>query len=1507
VSLDMRSALLTLSRVVSVLLALGIFSCPAVATTPAAQPKSCNVPGTPTCPAPPPLPGTWTYSVNPGYDRTIPSGELHSFGDIDYYYNQLFVPSSWCSTMDISQVEGSYGYPRYQYGILNQDAYTFTYRIVEPSTPGGNPPQTCNYSSNTTAFVVINRTVSCPGTTAAPTYQSSPVIGPYCPPLSSANPAKIPGCPSCSPSGGNNSGGADSNAGTSVESDPVDASNGNAYYSETDYVGAGSSSLRFTRSANAIVSPDQYWNGVNILPGQRGYLGTGWVASFFQSLVPISVTDSTGVARSAVYAFRPDGRVLVFNLYNGVYSPDGDVADSLLQTGTGWEYQTANDTIESYNSAGQLISVAARGEAPVTVSYTNIGDPPSSVSDAFGHTLTFTYALDATGVSRLTGMTDPGGATTFTYSAGNLTSVTHQDGTSRQYTYGSGAFASSLTQVTDESGNAYQSWTYLTSDPGQRVGSSSFAGGVGTYSFSYATSGSGGSVSVTDPLGTSRTLTQQLVWGRYRMTGSNKYCSGCDSARTYDASGNITSRTDFNGVQTRYSYDVTHNLETSRTEGYGTAVARTVTTSWDTNWRQPDLITEPNRTRAYTYDAMGNVLTQTITDTTVTPNVARTWTYTYDSYGHRLTAKGPRTDVNSTTTYTYYSCTTGSQCGEVDTVTDPVGNVTTYNTYNANGQPLTITDPNGVVTTLTYDARYRLTSRQVGTETTAFNYYPTGLLKQVTLPDSSYLLYTYDNAHRLTQISDGAGNSTKYTLDAMGNRTAIKTYDPSSTLHILHTRVYNALNELYQDVNAAGTSAVTTTYAYDGNANQTAISAPLSRNTANTYDALNRLSQVTDPGSGVTHFNYDSEDDLTSVTDPRSLSTQYTYNGFGDVSQQISPDTGTTSNTYDSGGNVSVSTDARGAGAQYSYDAANRVTSIVYVNSLNQPDQTLTFGYDSGTNGKGHLTSAGDGNETLSWSYDGLGRVIGKGLTVGTSVESVGYAYTQGDLTGLVTPSGQAIAYTYNSNHQVTGITVNGITLVHNVGYEPFAGVNGWTWGDGSSVTRSFNGDGLVSQIVTAGVTLGYSYDNANRISGITDSSSSALSWTYGYDLLDRLGSATTSAITDGWTYDANGNRLTQTGTTPTTFSVNATSNELGSTTGSLSRTYSYDASGHTLSYGGASFTYNNRGRMMGTSASSTGYLYNALGQLVEKSGALGTTVVMYDEAAHLIGEYSSGGALIEETVWLGDIPVATLQANGSGGINIFYIHTDHLNSPRKISQPTSGTLAWRWDADPFGTASPNQNPAGLGVFSYNLRFPGQYFMAETGLNYNYMRDYDPATGRYIESDPIGLDGGINTYSYVGASPEMGTDPLGLLDPGGFVFPKTTPRVLPYSPTLPSAIGICARALGAIAFALTPSSISPCEDLYPPSNASCPDDEDRCKQALEQARRIYNELTRRSIPQYMYASRNGSANIGHHTAITQGQAALRTALDRVRRYCRVLPPDLEDMDNLANQTFPIRH
>jgi RHS repeat-associated protein len=111
--------------------------------------------------------------------------------------------------------------------------------------------------------------------------------------------------------------------------------------------------------------------------------------------------------------------------------------------------------------------------------------------------------------------------------------------------------------------------------------------------------------------------------------------------------------------------------------------------------------------------------------------------------------------------------------------------------------------------------------------------------------------------------------------------------------------------------------------------------------------------------------------------------------------------------------------------------------------------------------------------------------------------------------------------------------------------------------------------------------------------------------------------------------------------------------------------------------------------------------------------------------------------------------------------------------------------MVWRWDhADPFGAAAPDDSLAGAVAFAYNPRFPGQMFDREAGVHYNYFRDYDPKTGRYLQSDPIGLQGGVNTYGYVLGNPVSNTDPLGLQTWPGDAGPST-PR-----PTIPGPFDI---------------------------------------------------------------------------------------------------------------------
>ena len=227
----------------------------------------------------------------------------------------------------------------------------------------------------------------------------------------------------------------------------------------------------------------------------------------------------------------------------------------------------------------------------------------------------------------------------------------------------------------------------------------------------------------------------------------------------------------------------------------------------------------------------------------------------------------------------------------------------------------------------------------------------------------------------------------------------------------------------------------------------------------------------------------------------------------------------------------------------------------------------------------------------------------------------------------------------------------------------------------------------------------------------------------------------------------------------------NSASNRLASLSGLTAQTESYDASGNQIGNGIDTYDYDARDRMSSAVAGgvTTSYAVNAFGERVRKVGSEvpngEVNEYVYDEQGHLLGEYSSSGGIVNETFYLADTPVAVLA--GSGGATVYSLSADWLSTPH-IIQNASKLNVWTWDHYAFGDNVPNQNPLGLGALTYNPRFPGQYKDAEATLSYNGFRDYNSLTGRYSESDPIGLDGGINTYGYVNANPMTNVDPFGL-------------------------------------------------------------------------------------------------------------------------------------------------
>jgi len=344
-------------------------------------------------------------------------------------------------------------------------------------------------------------------------------------------------------------------------------------------------------------------------------------------------------------------------------------------------------------------------------------------------------------------------------------------------------------------------------------------------------------------------------------------------------------------------------------------------------------------------------------------------------------------------------------------------------------------------------------------------------------------------------------------------------------------------------------------------------------------------------------------------------------------------------------------------------------------------------------------------------------------------------------------------------------------------------------WGAANStdtVMRTYDLDGRLTSYPLgnrgqSGLVRTVVYDSASRITQYTHVNGSGVAQptynhTFNYDNLDRLTGWGQNTTAYGWGYDNSGNRTSyEPGSTTYTDTIASTSNWLMSTNGPTpNRSNTYDADGHLTADGTYTYTYSDRGRLASAKAGSStvGYLYNALDQRVLKTGptsivSTGTQVYVYDESSHLLGEYSNSLAVVQETVFLGDAPIVVLTQTVSGSpatttTNVYNVYTDQIGAPRVITQASSRKMAWRWDsADSYGVLAPNTNPAGLGTFAYNPRMPGQLFDAEDALFYNINRNYDPILGRYVQSDPIGLRAGINTYAYAGGNALTNFDSTG--------------------------------------------------------------------------------------------------------------------------------------------------
>ena len=681
--------------------------------------------------------------------------------------------------------------------------------------------------------------------------------------------------------------------------DPINAATGNTYTEQSDFVQSELSLHRYYNS-------DAYVRG--------SHTGAQWLNSFDRSLsFPSASVNSSGNPSSPmqVTVQRQDGQELVFNKVNGVWRGDADVSDGLTEVDNSSGYVlswtlfvAATRQYETYSSTGSLLSVSDGAHVLLTLTYTN-GTQQSStgatlpagliwtVTDAYGRTLAFHY--DST--PNVTSVTQPdGGTLKYGYdSNGNLTSVTYPDSTQRHYLYDesaystAGSYQSKLTGVIDESNMRYTTFGYQSDG---RAISTKEGSGANLYTVSYASDDS--TATIAYPLGQQATTTFIAPQGTAIISSMSASCGeGCGQqyqSQTLDANGYPAVATDFNGNATKTTYDVSGLLD-QRIDASGTNNQRTANFTWNTALRVPltrtvlDAHGATVSSTQWVYNTAGQILAHceidptnsattgyTCSTTGAVPAGVRRWTYTYctavDSTqcpiaGLMLTATAPRTDTSQTTIYGYYLASSATSCGtpgaacyqagDLHTITDPQGHITTIASYDGAGRITRITDANGINTDLTYTPRGWLASRSVGGAITSFTYMPYGTVQTVTDPDGVVTTYGYDAAHRLVKITDAQGDSVQYTLDAAGNKTAEQVYDATGALHKNLSRTFNSLGQLTKVMDGLNHTIfdASASNSYDANGNLVQGADGLGIQRQQGYDALNRLVQTIDNYNGT--------------------------------------------------------------------------------------------------------------------------------------------------------------------------------------------------------------------------------------------------------------------------------------------------------------------------------------------------------------------------------------------------------------------------------------------------------------------------------------------------------------------------------------------------------------------------------------------------------------------------------------------------------------------------------
>ncbi|HYR76513.1 MAG TPA: RHS repeat-associated core domain-containing protein [Pyrinomonadaceae bacterium] len=1028
-----------------------------------------------------------------------------------------------------------------------------------------------------------------------------------------------------------------------------------------------------------------------------GLFGRGWTVAYDERVT----LDANG----RLQLMLPDGRLVTFATPN--------FFGQIVRNGDGSYTAVFKDgRVHQFNASGKLISLADRNANQTLLTY-DMNGRLSSVTDSFGRVLTVTSSSSGLVLS----ISDSLGAiASYTYGGSNeLLTVTYPDNSGYRFTYTGVPSGLALATVSDALGNAIEQHDY---DSQGRATTSQAQSGVEHYTLNYINSTE---TDVTDALGRVTKYFYHNVKGRKAVTGVEGLCScGGSQAQTwtYDDQMNVISHTNALGQAATYTYDANGNEVT------GTGVLGS---------------------SSFTYNQFGEVLTATDAMDGLTTN-------TYDAAGNLLSATDA---LNKATTLTY------DTRGELLTLTNAHGKVTTL-AYDSRGNISQTTDALANVTRFAYDARGRVTTAtDVLNNITSYGYDLAGRLNKITRPDNSIITLTYDLAGRPTKVTDPLGNINSFAYDSAyrltGETDALSksvsySYDLMSNLIGATDQLGHTTNVVYDEFNrpktvtyppaVAGGTRLQETTEYDAAGNVTKRTDTAGRVTTLEYDNANRLVKVTDPAQQTTQYEYNARSNVIAVVDGLNQRYAFDYDALGRVTAVTRAGMMMTVD-YDAVGNRIQRTDFNNLMTNYAYDALNRLTKITY------PDgSTATYAYDQ----LSRLTAAANINGTVGFVYDKLGRVTS---TTDVWGQLINYTYdANGRRTKMSFGSSTFATYTYDALNRLTKIT-DGANQATSYAYDVTGKVTSRTLPNSVVTTYGYDGLGRVTQlkdakkntVITANQ---YSYNSASEIIQNIDQSGTHA---YGYDVLDRLTSATyTGTAAESYTYDGVGNRMSS--QRSATYSYQPFNRLTGTSTAG----YLYDNNGNmTTKTEGASTTHfawdfeNRLTQVVTPTAGSVSYKYDALGRRVQSAPSTGvSTNFTYDgddvardrTSTNVITEYLSGPGL--------DNKIRQKTVN-----TLYYFAQDHLGSTTALTD-SKGALVEREAYDAYG------NSTGSAKTRYG--FTGRERDSVTGLIYYRARWYEPQLGRFISEDPIGLAGGINSFAYVGNNPQNATDPTGLYE-----------------------------------------------------------------------------------------------------------------------------------------------